>query len=141
MLIVCDFTRGFTKQIIAHAIMTSTLLALAVAAANQENVDPSIDIIANVCSSARGVRTSHIDGSAKEARKRNRGPQSSDAEKIELLLCFIDSAGTVFALAVNVIQDCRTTVTFQRHPVQLKGGSAGEPESPCAPPWSSPGTA
>jgi hypothetical protein len=63
--------------------MTSALLALAVAAADQENVNPSIDIIANVRSSARGVRAAHIDGSAKETRKRSRGPRSSDAEKIE----------------------------------------------------------
>jgi hypothetical protein len=79
--------------------MASALLALADAAADQENVDPSIDIIANVRSSARGVRAVHIDGSAKETRKRSRGPRSSDAEKIESLLCFIDGAETAFALA------------------------------------------
>ena len=45
--------------------MASALLALAdAAAADQENDDPSIDIIANVRSSARGVRAAHIDGSA-----------------------------------------------------------------------------
>ena len=84
--------------------MASALLALADAAADQENVDPSIDIIANVRSSARGVRAAHIDGSAKETRKRSRGPRSSDAEKIESLLCFIDGAETAFALADDVIQ-------------------------------------
>ena len=50
----------------------ASLLALAVAAADQENVDPSIDIIANVHSSARGVRAAY-DESAKETRKRSRG--------------------------------------------------------------------
>ena len=69
----------------SYAIMASVLLALTVAAADQENVDPSIDIIANLRSSARGVRAAHIDGSAKEMRKRSRGLRSSDAEKIESL--------------------------------------------------------
>ena len=45
--------------------MAATLLVLAVAAADQENVYPSIDIIANVCSSAQGVRAAYIDGPAK----------------------------------------------------------------------------
>ena len=49
--------------------MASALLALADAAADQENVDPLIDIIANVHSSARGVRAAHIDGLVKEASK------------------------------------------------------------------------
>ena len=65
--------------------MTSVLLALAVAAADQENVYPSIDIIANVCSSARGVRAAHIDGSAKQTRKQSHGLRSNDVEKFELL--------------------------------------------------------
>ena len=81
--------------------MASALLALADAAADQENVDPLIDIIANVRSSVRGVRAAHIDWSAKEARKRSRGLRSSDAEKIESLLCFIDGRETVFALAMT----------------------------------------
>ena len=79
--------------------MASMLLALVVAASDQENVDPSIDIIANVRSSVCGVRAAHIDGSAKETRKRSRGPQSSATEKFESLLCFIDGTETAFVLA------------------------------------------
>ena len=63
--------------------MASALIALAVAAADQENVNPLIGIIANVCSSTQGVRVAHIDRSAKEARKRSHSPRSSNAEKIE----------------------------------------------------------
>ena len=65
--------------------MASALLALAIAVANQENVDPSIDIIANIRSSARGVRAAHIDGPAKEMRKQSHGLRSNDVEKFELL--------------------------------------------------------
>ena len=39
-----------------------------------------------------------------ETRKRSRGLRSSDAEKIESLLCFIDNSETAFALADDVIQ-------------------------------------
>ena len=108
--------------------MASALLTLAVAAADQENVDPSIEIITNIRSSVRGARAAYIDGPAKEARKRSHGPRISGAEKIKLLLCFIDGAETAFTLANDAIQDCRTTASLQRHPVQLEEGSAGEPE-------------
>ena len=46
--------------------MVSVLRSLTVAAADQEKVDPSIDVIANVCSSVRGVRRAYIDGWVKE---------------------------------------------------------------------------
>ena len=41
---------------------------------------------------------------AKESGKRSRGPRSSNAEKIELLLSFVDRAETAFALADEVKQ-------------------------------------
>jgi hypothetical protein len=61
--------------------------------ANQENVAPSADPLANVRSTAREALAAHIDRSAKESGKRSRGPRSSDAEKVESLLCFVDGAG------------------------------------------------
>ena len=64
----------------------ASLLALAVAAADQENVDPSIDIIANVCSSARGVRAAY-DGSAKETRKWSRGGGPERQDDLVVALC------------------------------------------------------
>ena len=76
---------GLSRDNIAYAILASALLALAVAAADQENVDPLIDIIANVRNSAQGARAAYIDGSAKETRKLSRGPWRSNAEKIESL--------------------------------------------------------
>ena len=66
--------------------------------ANQENVAPSADVLANVRSTAREALAAHIDRSAKEPGKRSRGPRSSDAEKVESLLCFIDGAEIAFAL-------------------------------------------
>ena len=46
---MCDFTRGFTKQIIAYAIMASALLALADAAADQEIRSISLPTFAVPC--------------------------------------------------------------------------------------------
>ena len=66
--------------------------------ANQENVAPSADPLANVRSTARDALAAHIDRSAKEPGKRRRGPRSSDAEKVESLLCFIVGAEIAFAL-------------------------------------------
>ena len=66
--------------------------------ANQENVAPSADALANVRSTAREALAAHIDRSAKEPGKRSRGPRSSDAEKVESLLCFVDGAEIAFAL-------------------------------------------
>ena len=66
--------------------------------ANQKNVAPSTDPLANARSTAREARAAHIDRSAKESSKRSRGPRSSDAEKVESLLCFVDGAETAFAL-------------------------------------------
>ena len=77
----------------------ASLLALVVAVADQENVDPLIDIIANVRSSARGGRVAPIDGLAKETRKWSHSPWSSDAEKIDSLLRFIGGVETTFTLA------------------------------------------
>ena len=54
--------------------------------ANQENVAPSADVLANVRSTAREALAAHIDRSAKESSKHSRGPRSSDAEKVEPLL-------------------------------------------------------
>ena len=53
--------------------------------ANQENVAPSVDPLANVRSTARKALARHIDRSAKQSGKRSRGPRSSDAEKVESL--------------------------------------------------------
>ena len=86
--------------------MASALLGLVITAADQENVDPSINIIANICSSAQGVRAAYIDGSAKETSKQNCGPWTSNVEKTKSLLCFIYGAETAFALADDVIQRC-----------------------------------
>ena len=66
--------------------------------ANQENVAPSADPLANVRSTAREALAAHIDRSAKGSGKRSRGPKSSDAEKVESLLCFLDGAEIAFAL-------------------------------------------
>ena len=74
--------------------MTTTLPGVAVAATDQENVDPSINHITNVCSTMQGVRAAYIDGSAKEKRERSRGPRISNTEKIESLLCFINGVET-----------------------------------------------
>ena len=92
--------------------MTYMLLALTFTATDQEIADPLIVIIANVCSSARGVRVAYIDGLAKETRKRSYGPRSSNAEKIKSLLCFVNSAETVFALANGVIQHLSSIVNL-----------------------------
>ena len=65
---------------------------------NQENLAPSADPLANVRSTAREALAGHIDRSAKQSGKRSRGPRSSDAEKVESLLCFVDGAEIAFAL-------------------------------------------
>jgi hypothetical protein len=69
--------------------------------ANQENVAPSADPLANVRSTAREALAAHIDRSAKGSGKRSRGPKSSDAEKVESLLCFLDGAEIAFTLVDN----------------------------------------
>ena len=66
--------------------------------ANQENVAPSTDPLANVRSTAREALAAHFDILANEQGKRSRGPRSSDAEKVESVLCFIGGTETAFAL-------------------------------------------
>ena len=82
----------------------TTLHCPAVTPADQENVYSLADPLVNVHSTARGARAAHIVGSAKEPGKRSRGPRNSDAEKIELLLSFVDRTETAFALTDNVKQ-------------------------------------
>ena len=66
--------------------------------ANQENVAPSADPLANVCSTAQEALADHIYRSAKQSGKRSCGLGSSNAEKIKLLLCLVDDAEIGFAL-------------------------------------------
>ena len=54
--------------------MTTVVPAVAVAAADQKNVDPLVNSIATVGSTARGVRAVYIDGLDKETGKRESWP-------------------------------------------------------------------
>ena len=92
--------------------------------ANQENAAPSADPLANVRSTAREALAAHIDRSAKGSGKRSRGPKSSDAEKVESLLCFLDGAEISFAL----VDDAKRYLSFisnvgnsKRTPTKLRG--------------------
>ena len=63
---------------------------------NQENVSPSVSL-ENVRKAACNAMAEHIDGTAKESRKRDRRERFSDAEKVELVFSSIDRAKAALA--------------------------------------------
>ena len=66
--------------------------------ANKENVAPSANPLANVHSTAREALAAHSNRLTKKPGKRSCCLRSSDAKKVESLLCFIDGTETAFAL-------------------------------------------
>ena len=72
--------------------------------ANQENVPPASDPVANVRNAARDALASHIDGSILKSQKRRSRDQKSDAEKIESLFGYMDSLGVLLSLVSDVKQ-------------------------------------
>ena len=78
--------------------------------ANQENVATSTNPLANTRSTTQETRSDHIDSTAravhidrleKESGKHSCGLRSSNAEKVDSMLCVVDSTETVFALVNN----------------------------------------
>ena len=64
----------------------------------QEDIVPSTILLANVCSTAREALVVHSDRLTKESGKHSHSLRSSDADKVESLLCFIDGTDAAFAL-------------------------------------------
>ena len=69
---------------------------------NQENVSPSVSL-ENVRKAACNAMAEHIDGTAKESRKRDRRERFSDAEKVELVFSSIDRAKAALLLVDKVV--------------------------------------
>ena len=69
---------------------------------NQENVFPSVSL-ENVRNAACNAMAEHIDGTAKESRKRDRRERFSDAEKVELVFSSIDRAKAALLLVDEVV--------------------------------------
>ena len=69
---------------------------------NQENVSPSVSP-ENVRKAACNAMAEHIDGTAKESRKRDRRERFSDAEKVELVFSSIDRAKVALLLVDEVV--------------------------------------
>ena len=69
---------------------------------DQENVSPSVSL-ENVRKAACNAMAEHIDGTAKESRKRDRRERFSDAEKVELVFSSIDRAKAALLLVDKVV--------------------------------------
>ena len=69
---------------------------------DQENVSPSVSL-ENVRKAACNAMAEHIDGTAKESRKRDRRERFSDAEKVELVFSSIDRAKAALLLVDEVV--------------------------------------
>ena len=97
--------------------MANRTIVLSSNGAKKEDVAYSTNPLANVRSNVREALAAHFDRFAQELGKRSRGLQSSDAEKVESFLCFVDGTETGFAL----VDDAK------RHPLSIGnvGNSTG----------------